>query len=48
MMTAVGVDERIAAARYIGVGEASSLGGVLVAVGLAMVKVAGCSVHGRR
>jgi hypothetical protein len=49
MHTAVGVDERMAAARYIGVGaEASSLGGGLVVVVLAIVKVAGYSVHGRR
>jgi hypothetical protein len=41
MKTAVGVDERMAAARYIGVGEASSLGGGLVQVVLAIVKVAG-------
>jgi hypothetical protein len=38
MIAAFGVDERIAAARYIGVGEASSPGGALVVV-LAIVKL---------
>jgi hypothetical protein len=48
MNTALGVDERIAAARYIRVGEVSSLGGELAEVVLAIVKVAGWSVHDRR
>jgi hypothetical protein len=48
MNTALGVDDRIAAARYIGVGEVSSLGGELAEVVLAIVKVADCSVHGKR